>query len=89
MLFVNVPRMWINLLELDLVRGHRLSRSIENQESGARGALVDRSHECLVGFAVAHFSSDCSEHPIKPSLEKMLGDSRCKRRATKQRRRLR
>ena len=45
----DLPWVWIVLLELNLMRGNRLPVSIEDQESGTSGALVDRSNEDVLG----------------------------------------
>ena len=37
----NVPRLWVDLFEFDLVRCNYLPFSIEYEESSASGSLID------------------------------------------------
>lgn len=45
-----LPRMRVDLTELDLVGGYGLAIAVKDQEAGAGGALVDGAHEDLRGL---------------------------------------
>ena len=44
------PRVRIDLLELHLMRGHWSTCAIEDEESGARCSLIDRTNEPISGL---------------------------------------
>lgn len=44
----NLPRLWIDVVKLQLVRRNRLSLSVKNDESGRGGTLINGSNEFLL-----------------------------------------
>jgi hypothetical protein len=52
----NVPRLRVNLSELNLMQRDNLTLRVEDEESGAGGALVNGAHEGDVGRR--HFCDD-------------------------------
>jgi hypothetical protein len=46
-----IPRMWVHLLELDLMRGHWVALGVENEEAGTGGAIVNGAHEDVLAVS--------------------------------------
>lgn len=46
----HLPRMWVDLVKLDLMRGDGFTITIEDQKPGASCPLIDRPNEHLGGL---------------------------------------
>lgn len=64
-----IPRLWIELFELNLVGSNRLAISVEYQEASRCGSLINGTHKYLMrGLrGISHLVPDGSQHPINVS----------------------